>query len=295
MKKITYLCLLLTAVLAFSACGKKEIPQAGTGETVVKKETKSPEGFKPENHEMKNNADFHKDGITVNVTGISYEEQETKINLIVKNDTEAPMIVMTTNFSVNGLMSTESFFSEIPAKTTKEDGAIAISNSWLGDMGITQITEAEFIVKVFDKDNNELFQSEVMTVKTDAPKSYEQDYDESGFVIYADKGIRLLARSLQKSALSNDMELVLYAENDTDSTVSIMTRDVTVNGVEIKPQFVMTVGPDKKAVDTMVFFDSDLKENAILNIESVNASFKAYNENLEVVFETEVLSIPLSE
>ena len=137
MNKSAYFCLLLAAVLMFSACGKKDIPQAGTGETVVKKEAKAREDFKPETNEMKNKADFDKDGITVNVTGISYEERETKINLSVKNDADAPLIVMTTNFSINGLMSTESFFSEIPAKTTKEDGAIVISNSWLADMGIT--------------------------------------------------------------------------------------------------------------------------------------------------------------
>ncbi len=295
MKKRIFLCMMLSAVLLICACGSKHISKNNSGETVVKKDSKAQEGFKLKKCEMINEAGFEKDGMKVNVTGLSYEEQETKINLTVQNDTDAPLVVITANLSINGFMSTESFFSEIPAKSTKEDAAICISNSWLKEMDITQITQAEFIVKVYDHNNNELMKSDVLLVKTDASKSYEQEYDESGFVICEDKGIRLLVRSLQKSTLSNDMEITLYAENDTDSTVSIMARDVTVNGIEIKPQFVMTVGPKKKAVDTMVFFDADLKEHAILNIESVNASFKAYNENLEAVLETEILRIPLSE
>ena len=70
---------------------------------------------------------------------------------------------------------------------------------------------------------------------------------------------------------------------------------VSVNGKELEPLFLLTVGPGKKAVDTMVFYQTELMENHIKKIETITASFKAFNEKLETVFEAGPLQIPVSE
>ena len=90
------------------------------------------------------------------------------------------------------------------------------------------------------------------------------------------------------------MEIVFYAENNTDSAISIMSGNVSVNGKSIEPLFVMSVGAGKKAVDTMVFYDKDLKELEIGEIQTVEAKFKAFNENLETVFETDAVKVPIA-
>lgn len=289
MKRIAYICMTLAALCIFSACGKGE-DQAQ--ESVVKKTAEQYEGFRLEENSVSDANSFEQDGVSASVTGISYEEVVTKINLHIKNDTEENLRVMSANVSVNGMMTTDYLDCEMPAKSEK-DGAIEISNEWFGEMGIAQITDVEFVLKTYNSLNDEIMQSDVIRVKTDAPWSYRQKYDDSGFEIYNAGGMKLSARSLQKSKLSNDTEIVFYAENNTDSTVSIMSQNVAVNGTEIEPLFVITVGAGKKAVDTMVFYEADLTEKQITDIKEVSASFKAFNEELETVFETELLNVPI--
>lgn len=286
------ICLLGMLLLSFAlvSCGgaKKE-----KQETVVRKTAEQFAGYQMEQASLKKAGSYEEGGVSAVVTGLSYEDVVTKINLHIKNDTDSPLRVMTANLSINGLMSTDSLFSEIPARS-EQDGFVEISNEWFGKMGIKKITEAEFVVKVFDSDNNEIMQSEVIRVETDAPASYKQNYDDSGFEIYNENGVKLSARSLQKSELSDNMEIVFYAENNTDSAISIMSGNVSVNGKSIEPLFVMSVGAGKKAVDTMVFYDKDLKELEIGEIQTVEAKFKAFNENLETVFETDAVKVPIA-
>ena len=47
-------------------------------------------------------------------------------------------------------------------------------------------------------------------------------------------------------------------------------------------------------MDTMVFYDKDLKELEIGEIQTVEAKFKAFNENLETVFETDAVKVPIA-
>ena len=291
MKKISCICMILAGILAFSACGK---PKTSVQESVVKKEAPQTESFQPEKTQITKKDDFSKDGLSATVTGIAYEEGTTNIQIHVKNDLDENINVITTALSVNGMMSNDSMFISVPAKS-EADGVVAIGNSWLGDMDIRQIVEVEFVLKAFNDMNDEILASDVLHFETDAPASYEQNYDDGGFEIYNDKGIRILARALQKSRLSNDMELVFYAENDTDSTISVMSQDVSVNGVAVEPLFVLTVGAGKKAVDTMVFYDAELQEKQIAEFQTITASFKAFNEDLETIFETEPLQVPVGE
>lgn len=287
MKKWTFLCLILAFVCLCSACGS-----TGGEESVVKKEVKQEEGFRPKEAKLKEAEHVSQDGVSVSLVGISYEDVVTTLNLHVKNETEEERNVITANLSVNGIMSHDNMSVTVPAMS-EADGTVSLSNSWLGEMQIEQIAEIEFMIKGFNSLHDEVFVSDTHTFYTDAPDSYKQTYDDSGFVVYHHNGFLLSARTLQKSELSNDMELVFYAENNTDDTICIMSQDVSVNGIPVKPLFVLTVGPNKKAVDTMVFYNQELQEKAIGDIQTVSASFKAFNEDLETVFETEILQVPI--
>lgn len=288
-KTICFILVCLLSLTLVSCGGSKEEKQ----DSVVRKTAEQFEDYKIDEAALKNAGSYEEGGVSAVVTGISYEDVVTKINLHIKNETDSPLRVMTANLSVNGLMSTDSLFSEIQAQSER-DGFIEISNEWFGEMGIEKITEAEFVIKVFDSANDEIMQSDVIKVTTDAPSSYKQTYDDSGFEIYNENGVKLSARTLRKAKLSNNMEIVFYAENNTDCAISVMSSDVSVNGTVMEPLFVMSVGAGKKAVDTMVFYDADLKENKIDQIQTVEAKFKAFNEKLETVFETESVKVPIS-
>lgn len=290
MRKMICFATALAVTLLLTACGG----QPAGEESVVQKTEQQYDGFRPKTATLKKADSYAEAGISVSVTDISYEDVVTKIGFQLKNETDAPVRVGTANFSINGFMCTDGLFCEILANS-EQMSSLEISNEWFGKMQIAVIEDIEFVVKVYDIDNNEIQQSDILKVKTNAPFTYRQKYDDSGFEIYNGNGVKISARLLQRSAHSNDMELVFYAENDTDSAISIMSYDVLVNEIPIEPLFVISVGAGKKAVDTMVFYEKDLTQNNIECIEKVTARFKAFNERLETIFDTDPVNVPVAQ
>ena len=287
-KKLLSVLLFSVLMLSLASCKNKGDAKA----SVVRKENVDKQTFQIEQTAVTKSDAFEDSGVSVSVTGLSYEDYVTKIKLHVKNDTDDVLRITTANLSVNGLMCTESYFAQVEAGTT-QDAFIEISNSWLGKMGISKIAELEFMVKVFDSLYNEILSSDILKVTTDAHGSYRQNYETSGVVIYEKDDVRLVARSLAKSAHSDDYELEFYVENNKDTAISIAAKDVSVNNQEIEALFVVSVRPGKKCLDTMVFYADDLKDANVKNISSVSAVFQAFDANFAPIFETEKISIPI--
>ena len=284
-KKFVLIVLACIIGLSVCACGAKE-------ESVSVKESDIYSEYKIKESKIKDKQDFSEENVSVTVGEISYENVTTKINMHVKNGREETITVTTADLSVNDLMSTEAMILMLSAGEEK-DSYIQISNQWFGEMNIETIENVEFLVKVYDVENNEIAKSEVLRIKTDAPWTYNQKYREDGYTIYDHKGITISVLEMKKSDMSNDTELVLYAQNITDKAISIMCSDVSVNGTPVEPLFVMSVGARKKAIDSMLFYESDLEKLKITDIKFIRASFKAFNENLETVFETDIIEVPV--
>ncbi len=287
MKKILCLLLALNLIIGLSACGK---PEEEPVESVIQLPA-NPSRFELKQNAVKEAGSYSENGITVSVLELAYEPDATKLHLKMENKSNQSVRIMTAHLSVNGMMSTNSLMWGVKPMTT-ENGFISIGNDWFQEMGIEQIIDIQFVIKVFNAQDVEMMQSDVITVKTDVSEEYQQAYDNSGAEIYNDNGIKLCVRTLQKSALSDDTEIVLYAENFTDKTVTITSFDVRVNKTEIKPDFVMSVGAGKLAVDTMVLKADDLLKAEIKSVNSVVARFKAFDENRELLFETIELKLP---
>lgn len=284
-KKIMLFVFTGVLMLSMCACGAKE-------ETVSIKDADIYSEYKIKETRITDKQDFSAENVSVTIGEITYEDVTTKINLGVKNDREHAITVTTANLSINGLMSTEAMILTLAAGEEK-DSYIQISNQWFGEMNIETIKEIEFVIKVYDESNDEIAKSDILRIKTDAPWSYKQKYMEEGYVIYDEKEITLSVVEMKKSKLSNDKELVFYVENKTDKAISIMSSDVAVNGTPVEPLFVISVGAKKKAVDSMLFYEKDLNDLGITDIKFVRAAFKAFDENLATVFETDIVEVPI--
>jgi hypothetical protein len=276
-KKLVLIVLAGVVTLSVCSCGAKE-------ESVSVKDADIYSEYKIKESRITDKQNFFAENVSVTVGEISYENVITKINMHIENDREETVTITTADLSINGLMSTEAMILTLSAGEEK-DSHIQISNQWLGEMNIETIKNIEFLVKVYDEQNNEIAKSEVLRIKTDAPWTYKQKYRDVGYTIYSHKGITISVLEMKKSDMSNDTELVLYAQNNTDKAISIMCSDVSVNGTPVDPLFVMSVGARKKAIDSMLFYESDLEQLKITDIKFIRASFKAFNENLETVFE----------
>ncbi len=285
LKRMALFALVGLLVLSLCGCGAKE-------ESVSVKDADVYSEYKIEETKISDKQDFSAEDVSVTVGEITYEDVTTKINLKVKNDRDEVVTVTTANLSINGLMSTDAMIVTLEPDEER-DSYIQISNQWFGEMNIETIKEIEFIIKVYNEKDEELAQSEILHIKTDAPWTYKQKYNEEGYVVYEKGGITLSVLEMKKSQLSNDMELVFYVENKTNKAISIMSSDVSVNGAPIEPLFVISVGAKKKAVDSMLFYEKDLTQLKITAIKFVRASFRAFDENLATVFETDIIEVPI--
>ena len=285
LKKLTLIVLSVSILLSVCSCGTKE-------ESVSIKDANIYGEYKIDEAAITDKHDFSAENVSVTIGEITYEDVTTKINMHIKNERQDKVTVTTADMSINGLMSTEALLLTLDAGEEK-DSYIQISNQWFAEMNIETIKAIEFLIKIYDEKDEEIAKSEVFHIKTDAPWTYKQKYEETGYVIYEHKGITISVLEMKKSALSNDMELVFYAENKTDKTISVMSSDVSVNGTPIEPLFVITVGAKKKAIDSMLFYEKDLTEREIKEIKFVRAKFRAFDENLATVFETDTLEVPV--
>ena len=287
-KKIISVLLLAVLSVMCASCGNS----VKNKESVSVKESELYSNFQLSEAEILEENTFNHEDVTVTLKGITYEDVITKFDFHIKNDSDKKVKIVSTDFSVNGLMCPDSMMVDVEAKS-ECDNFIQVSNEWFSEMNIETVQDFEYVIRIYDESDNEIFKSEVIKGSADAPKDYEQKYDEEGFVIYNKGGITLSARELKKSKLSDDMELTFYVENNTEQMFNVMAEEVFVNGTPVDPTFVITVGAHKKAVDSMLFHEEDLADGKISEFKTVKASFRAINGNLETIFETDVVEIPV--
>ena len=286
-KKIISVLLLAVVSVSCTSCGKIK-----NKESVSVKESELYSNFQLNETELTEENTFIYKDISVTLKGITYEDVITKFDFHIKNDSDKKVKIVSTDFSVNGLMCPDAMMIDVEAKTER-DSFIQVSNGWFSEMNIETVQDFEYVIRIYDENDNEISKSTVLKGSADAPKDYKQKYDEEGFIIYNKGGITLSARELKKSKLSDDMELTFYVENNTNKSFNVMAEEVFVNGTPVDTTFVITVGANKKAVDSMLFQKKDLTEAKISEFEKVKASFRAINDNLETIFETELVEIPV--
>lgn len=286
MKKVVLIMLSCVIFLNITACTNKTKNE----ETVLVKENLV--DYRLNDARLINPINFTKDGVAVELNDILYEDLVTWLAFDIKNDTEKPIKVLTTDLSVNGIMCNDSMLVDVEPKAQKTT-YLEISNEWFYGLGIEVIKEFEFNIRVLDETSNEIMSSEVLKANTDAPKKYVQKYDDSGNSLFNESGVVILSKDLTKSKLSDDFELGFYIENNTDSHVSIIASEVYVNEQIFEPTFIVSVGADKKAIDSMLFSKKDLNDKKIKEIKSLKASFKGIDKSSQILFETSLLEIPL--
>lgn len=74
--------------------------------------------------------------------------------------------------------------------------------------------------------------------------------------------------------------------------VTVQIRDLSVNGFMTDAVFSPNVTAGKRAIDTITFLSSDLEENNISSIETVELSFHIFDSiEWETIADTDTISI----
>lgn len=286
-KKAFLIILSCVLVSSFSSCSKTQ-----TEDSVIVKDSENLSEYRLKETTLLKPVEFENEGLRVTLENILYEDLYTWFSFDVKNETDKAYKVLITDLSVNGIMYQGTKEEDADAKISKKF-YFEISNDWFLTSLIETIKELEFTVRILDESSTEISTSDVLKAVTDTPKKYVQKYDNKGLTIYENDGVVILYKGLTNSKFSDDSELGFFIENNKDTHFSVLADEVYVNDKLFTPAFIVSVGANKKASESMLFTKEELKNANINNITSVKVSFKAIDKNSNIVFKTELIDIPI--
>ena len=230
--------------------------------------------------------------VKITAKSINYDNRMgLEIKLLIENNSNENIAVDAVKLSINDIMLTSSLYENV-APNKKANASIRIDSSEFELSKITEIKDIEFTIDVFNSDTwEDIFTEENIKIETNIT-NYTQKYNTEGSLVYNEKDIKIyvLKMSDEKSFFGSDV--YVYIENNSSKNITIEAEDVSVNGFMIDPAFMSDIGAGKKAYTLMSFMKSDLEENDISNITSIELKFSGYDYNTwKDIFETEVLTI----
>lgn len=217
-----------------------------------------------------------------------------EIKVLIENNSTQNLTIQTRGSSVNGYM-VETMFSPDVAAGKKANESITLLAENLEACGIDTIADIEFSFHIFKTDNWDTYlDSDPVVLKTSAAEGYTYTYNQEGTMVYDDKNVKIVFKELGGDSILGP-ELVMYIHNAGDKSVTVQTREVSINGFMIDPIFSAEVGPGKHAVSGVTFMSSDLEENEIEKITDAEMSFHIFNtETWNTIADTDTVTLSFS-
>jgi hypothetical protein len=227
-------------------------------------------------------------GIKITATGLSKSFMGNSVELLIENNSDAPVTVHVDDVSVNGFMF-EPLFSCSVASGKKANDSINLYDDDLEAAQISLIKDLELKFKFLDPDTYAtFFVSGAIAFETDGSESYQQSYDDSGVLLMDQNGVKATIKKLDSQDSFWGADLYLYIENGSGGNIVMDADECSINGFMVNPIFSCSIVDGKKAVDTITFLQSELEENGITEIKEIELVLTCRNpENFQSIFSTE--------
>lgn len=217
------------------------------------------------------------------------------IDLAVENSSAKDILIQCDSVAVNGYMVAVGFSLELAAGKNAE-AAMALPYPSLAMAGISAVAQVEFSLRVIEQTSfDKVADSGAVTIITTCA-GVQPTEDIGGQIAYNAKGIRIVLLGIDESRrFSDSTALTVYMENNTEKPISVQTVDVKVNGYDFTSAMTTAVLPGKRAVDIVPFFDMDMQEYDIGEIDAAEVSFKILDATVwKPVAETGLIVVELS-
>ena len=155
--------------------------------------------------------------------------QGSALVVSIRNRSETDVTVEVRDVCVNGWMMDTSFFAAVAAGQETE-GAIVFLSSGMKRSGIETIADMEFSFHILDQNRVTFLDSDPITIRTPAADAYQYRFDNSGEELYNENGVQIVSRGFSGDVSVFGPGLVLFMENTTDRTITVQTRNASVNG-----------------------------------------------------------------
>ncbi len=236
-------------------------------------------------------------GIKVTATGLGSSIYGPCLKVKVENTGTSTVTVQADSVAVNGIMLGTAVFScDVAAGKTAND-EIDFMESQLKAAGIETIGNIELKIRAFDSASlSTLFTTDLQNVATSAAGTFEQSYDDTGFVAVDQDGYKIVIKKLDNENSFWGADIYLYIENNTENDITVQAADVSINGIMVDPAFSCSVLAGKKAFGTMTFFESDLSDNNITDITGMELKFNIFNSsNFQTLLQTDTVNAEFNE
>lgn len=214
------------------------------------------------------------------------------LSLLLENSTDKSVSVQALGSSVNGIMLSTWFYSDIAAGK-KSNEQLSYMQQDLDIAGIKVIKDIELYFNVSDTVTYDtIFDTEMIQITTSADPFYVQKYDASGNTIFDQDGFKIVVKGMDMPGAYSGADVYFYIENNSDKNINVSTQNVSIDGFMIDPYFSCEVLAGKKAFATMSFMDADLTTNDIKTISAIDFDINIYDEvTWEVIAEAKAISV----
>lgn len=293
MKK--YLAFLLAAITAASmvGCGSSpsSSPSPGSTSSPSSVAYSAPQD-KPTVATVEEQVLYDMDGLRITATGLSFDGlMGPELKILIENGTDKDLTIQTRDAIVNGYMMEPLFSADIAAGKKVNDGIQFIQSS-LDTCGIATIVDIGFKFHIFESSTwNNIADSDQLAIETSTKGTYVQEYNDSGTVLVDDGGIKIVYQGLDDGGLMGP-KILLYLENNTDQSVTIQQRDLSINGFMIGGIISCDMVPGAKAVDDISLLGSALEENGIETLESGELKFHVFvTSSMKTLLDTDSIQL----
>ena len=263
-----------------------------TTESTTEETTKAPAEVTVEEQTI-----FDKGDITVTVKSLSVDEiWGQSLDVLVENNSDKDITVQARNSSINGIMIDTMFSCDV-ATDKKANDSITFMDTSMEMASIEVVKNIEFSLIILDAESYDtIYETEQIEIDTSADSSYEQVYDDTGFLAVDEKDIKFIIKKLDNEDSFWGADIYVYIENNSKKNVTIQTRDTSVNGFMVDGMFSCDVMAGKKAYSTITFLESDLEDNDIKQIDDLEFYITVFEmKDWDTIFDSDVVKVSFGE
>lgn len=286
MKKTFCVWLLVTAMaLSMAACAADPSGETGTGSTPLPQK-----GTKPEVTTTTTTAaapDFPEtvlvdnEKILFKITAIENDPiWGYTLKAQIENRTDKDLMFSLNDASVNGFMC-DPFFAVTVTAGMKANKDISFSTDSFEQIGIAQVTNITFELRVYDSQNimdDEILEEDytIYPAGQEADQDYTRVSQEGDIVLFDTADCAMVITGFRWDDIWGYCADV-YLVNRTDDALMFSVGDAAVNGFMCNPYFATTVDEGKQAITSITWTKSSLEDNGITEIESLRLPIRVYD------------------
>ena len=234
---------------------------------------------------------FDEMGIKIILNQLIYNEDYGKgMVLSFENNTEKDLRFDCKAMIINGFLMIEDTFIEGLSAGETTDSTIYFDSAELQEYGIDKIGQVDLQFDFYTPETYDNYLTpDLISFKTSEYNDMAAlDFDSE--VLYDDNDIIIKAKYVTESDIYQNV-LVVYIENNTDTELMMVCRNVRINETDTGKYVLANVLSKKAILTHLILTEDDLKAFAIDKVEDIGFAFEIYDRNdLSLIDNTEEMT-----